>query len=126
MSGLMARITAASRDAVLDVEFDCVSLGSLNVGRNAAGVPSLVNQEFIHSPLMLATRSLGITFILHDLTRIGKRSTKSRPGAYLRQILSASAAYYNQVRTHLVLGKDAPLGRAVQRTSVVVAIPMLS
>jgi hypothetical protein len=30
--------------------------------------------------------------------------------AHLRQILSAYAAYYNQVRTHLALGKDAPLG----------------
>ena len=27
--------------------------------------------------------------------------------AHLRQILSACAAYYNQVRTHLALGKDA-------------------
>jgi transposase InsO family protein len=36
--------------------------------------------------------------------------------AHLRQILSSYAAYYNEVRTHLALGKDAPLGRAVQRT----------
>jgi hypothetical protein len=42
------------------------------------------------------------------------------------QILSSYAAYYNQVRTHLVLGKDAPLGRAVQRSGVIVAIPILS
>src|SRR6266481_2605440 len=46
--------------------------------------------------------------------------------AHLRQILSSYAAYYNQVRTHLALGKDAPLGRAVQRTGVIVAIPILS
>ena len=44
----------------------------------------------------------------------------------LRQILSSYAAYYNEVRTHLALGKDAPLGRAVQRTGVIVAIPILS
>jgi hypothetical protein len=31
-----------------------------------------------------------------------------------------------QVRTHLALGKDAPLGRAVQRSGVIVAIPILS
>jgi hypothetical protein len=37
----------------------------------------------------------------------------------LRQILSSYAG------THLALGKDAPLGRAVQRTGVVVAIPTL-
>jgi len=46
--------------------------------------------------------------------------------AHLRQILSSYAAYYNEVRTHLALGKDAPLGRAVQRSGVVVAIPILS
>jgi hypothetical protein len=31
--------------------------------------------------------------------------------AHFRQILSSYAAYYNQVRTHLALGKDAPLVR---------------
>jgi transposase InsO family protein len=45
--------------------------------------------------------------------------------AHLRQILSAYAAYYNEVRTHLALGKDAPLGRAVQRSGAIVAIPIL-
>jgi transposase InsO family protein len=46
--------------------------------------------------------------------------------AHLRQILSSYAVYYNEIRTHLALGKDAPLGRAVQRTGVIVAIPILS
>ena len=46
--------------------------------------------------------------------------------AHLRQILSSYAAYYNEVRTHLALGRDAPLGRAVQRSGVIVAIPILS
>jgi hypothetical protein len=46
--------------------------------------------------------------------------------AHLRQILSSYATYYNEVRTHLARGKDAPLGRAVQRIGVVVAIPILS
>jgi transposase InsO family protein len=46
--------------------------------------------------------------------------------AHLRQILSSYAAYYNQVRTHLALGKDAPAGRAVQRSGAIVAIPILS
>ena len=45
---------------------------------------------------------------------------------HLRHILSSYVAYYNEVRTHLALGKDAPLGRAVQRNGVVVAIPILS
>ena len=46
--------------------------------------------------------------------------------AHLRQILCSYAAYYNQVRTHLALEKDTPVGRAVQRSPVIVAIPILS
>ena len=46
--------------------------------------------------------------------------------SHLRQILSSYAAYYNEVRTHLSLGKDAPLGRTVQRSGTIVAIPILS
>ena len=46
--------------------------------------------------------------------------------AHLRPILSSYAAYYNEVRPHLALGKDAPLRRPVQRSGVIVAIPILS
>ena len=45
---------------------------------------------------------------------------------HLRRILSKYAAYYNQVRTHLALHKDAPLHRAVQRSGAIVAIPILA
>src|SRR6516165_4499542 len=46
--------------------------------------------------------------------------------AHLRRVLSSYAAYYNQIRTHLALGKNTPLGRAVQRSGAIVAIPILS
>ena len=46
--------------------------------------------------------------------------------AHLRRVLAWYAAYYNQARTHLALAKDAPLGRAIQRSGVIVAIPTLS
>jgi hypothetical protein len=46
--------------------------------------------------------------------------------AHLRRILSAYAANYNQVRTHLALEKDAPLRQAVQRSGAVAAIPILA
>jgi transposase InsO family protein len=53
--------------------------------------------------------------------------------AHLRQVLSFYAEYYNfyaeyynEVRTHLGLGKDAPLSREVQRSGDLVAIPILS
>src|SRR5712671_6930548 len=41
--------------------------------------------------------------------------------AHLRQVLEDYAAYYNRVRTHLSLGKDAPLVRPVQRLGQVAA-----
>ena len=36
--------------------------------------------------------------------------------SHLRRTLSAYAVYYNQMRTHLALQKDAPLHRPVQRS----------
>jgi len=51
---------------------------------------------------------------------------QARGEAHLRQILSSYTAYYNEVRTHLALNKDTPLSRAVQRSGVIVAIPILS
>jgi hypothetical protein len=45
--------------------------------------------------------------------------------SHLRRVLASYAAYYNQARTHLALQKDAPLHRAVQRSGVIIAIPIL-
>jgi transposase InsO family protein len=45
--------------------------------------------------------------------------------AHLRRILKTYAAYYNRVRTHLSLDKDAPNFRPVQRIGKVVALPIL-
>jgi transposase InsO family protein len=45
--------------------------------------------------------------------------------AQLRRILRAYAEYYNRVRTHLALAKDAPLGRPVRATGSIAAIPFL-
>jgi transposase InsO family protein len=46
--------------------------------------------------------------------------------SHLRRVLASYAAYYNQARTHLALQKDAPLHRAVQRSGVIIAIPILA
>jgi transposase InsO family protein len=46
--------------------------------------------------------------------------------SHLRRVLGSYAAYYNQTRTHLALQKDAPLHRVVQRSGVIVAIPILA
>ena len=40
-------------------------------------------------------------------------------------ILSSYAAYYNRVRTHLSLSKNAPVARTVQRIGQVTALPLL-
>ena len=44
---------------------------------------------------------------------------------HLRQILKAYADYYNNVRPHLSLGKDAPLVRPIQRFGNIAARPIL-
>ena len=45
--------------------------------------------------------------------------------AHLRQILKSYAHYYNETRTHLALGKDAPVSRPVQRTGVISSCAIL-
>jgi transposase InsO family protein len=45
--------------------------------------------------------------------------------AHLRRILTAYGAYYNHARTHLALGKDAPLGRSVYASGRIVSVPVL-
>jgi transposase InsO family protein len=45
---------------------------------------------------------------------------------HLRRILSLYSLYYNETRTHLGLGKDAPLRRSVQRSGTIMVTPILS
>ena len=45
--------------------------------------------------------------------------------AHLRRILAAYAAYYNEVRTHLSLAKDAPRYRPIQQLGPITAHPIL-
>ena len=44
---------------------------------------------------------------------------------HLRRLLNAYMAYYNEARTHLSLGKDAPIHRPFERFGRIVAIPAL-
>jgi transposase InsO family protein len=44
---------------------------------------------------------------------------------HLRRILRNYVDYYNRTRTHLVLRKDAPLGRPLQVDGSLSAIPVL-
>jgi transposase InsO family protein len=45
--------------------------------------------------------------------------------AHLRRILRAYAGYYNDIRTHRSLDKDAPVSRPVQRTGIISSRPIL-
>jgi len=45
--------------------------------------------------------------------------------AHLRRILSKYARYYNEGRTHLALGKDAPCRRPIEREGDIIAQPIL-
>ena len=44
---------------------------------------------------------------------------------HLRQILQAYLTYYNEARTHLSLGKDAPIHRPIQRFGRIISVPIL-
>jgi hypothetical protein len=45
--------------------------------------------------------------------------------AHLRRILKSYAAYYNELRTHLSLGKDSSVGRPTQQFGEITAISIL-
>jgi len=44
---------------------------------------------------------------------------------HLRRVLTLYSLYYNETRTHLGLGKDAPLRRTLQRSGTIVTTPIL-
>ena len=43
---------------------------------------------------------------------------------HLRRILKSYAIYYNEARTHLSLGKDAPAGRSIEPSGRITALPI--
>ena len=45
--------------------------------------------------------------------------------AYLRRILTKISAYYDELRTHRSLDKDAPIHRAIQHMGRIVSAPVL-
>jgi hypothetical protein len=55
--------------------------------------------------------------------RLGRRALWSEP--YLRRILRSYANYYNNMRTHRSLNKDAPTSRPIQRIGIISSRPIL-
>ena len=45
--------------------------------------------------------------------------------SHLRRVLRSYASYYNNVRTHRSLKKDAPISRPIQRTGIISSRPIL-
>ena len=45
--------------------------------------------------------------------------------AHLRRILRSYCRYYNEIRTHRSLGKDAPVHRPIHQNGIIVSRPML-
>ncbi len=45
--------------------------------------------------------------------------------AHLRRNLKRYAAYYNELRTHRSLGKDAPISRAIQHVGCIASKPVV-
>jgi hypothetical protein len=61
-----------------------------------------------------------------ELRRDGRASYWSRKDFPIAErILALYSSYYNQTHTHLALGKDAPLRRAVQGSGTIIATPIL-
>jgi hypothetical protein len=81
--------------------------------------------------LRWADRALFI-WLYRRCPRILDAITIVRPGtvvvlgeAYLRRILTKYAAYYNELRTHRSLDKDAPIHRAIQNVGRIISAPVL-
>jgi hypothetical protein len=45
--------------------------------------------------------------------------------AHLRLVLTKYATYYNELRTHRSLNKDAPIHRAIQHVGCIISAPVL-
>jgi hypothetical protein len=71
-------------------------------------------------PTMLAILHLFATFVAYLF------KSRRQLEVEKRRVLTSYSLYYNETRTHLGLGKDAPLRRAVQRSGTIIITPILS
>jgi hypothetical protein len=69
---------------------------------------------------MLAILHLFATFVAYLF------KSRRRLEVEKRRVLTSYSLYYNETRTHLGLGKDAPLRRAIQRSGTIIITPILS
>jgi hypothetical protein len=76
---------------------------------------------------MAPARQIARTEVAVDDTAQSRREFLGvNPGLVCRQhILRCYARYYNDIRTHRSLDKDAPVSRPVQRTGSIKSFPIL-
>jgi hypothetical protein len=80
----------------------------------------LIRRISIENPLWGAPRIHG------ELLKLGFAIAQSILGeAHLRRILQTYAGYYNKIRTHRSLDKDAPAFRPVQRVGTITSNAIL-
>jgi hypothetical protein len=88
--------------------------------------------ELVGSAAKLAMECIGDSDALNHAERLIGSIRRECPDhivvtgeQHLRHILTCYLEYYNAMRTHLSLGKDAPNGRAIQRHGRIEGQPML-
>src|SRR5436309_2832261 len=83
--------------------------------------PTAATAKFFRPTALTRARS-GITAAHRHSERVNAR--KATEG-HLRRVLQSYARYYNEMRTHRSLDKDAPLSRPVQRTGSIMSHTLL-
>jgi hypothetical protein len=75
--------------------------------------------------LIVPTVGFRLLFALVILKHERRRLISLSVTAHLRRILKAYVSYYNAVRTHLSLNKDAPFHRPIHRIGRINSVPVL-
>ena len=68
-------------------------------------------------PLRRKAERIDPARVIHHVVTLGE--------AHLRRILTKISAYYNELRTHRSLSKDAPIHRAIQHVGRIISAPVL-
>jgi hypothetical protein len=91
------------------------------------GPPSQGWRTFLrnHAPDIAAMDLFVVPTIGFDLLYALVIVRLARREAHLRRILTKYATYYNELRTHRSLNKDAPIRRTIQHVGRIVSAPVL-
>ena len=71
-----------------------------------------------------ATTKLPVVLVIHENRGLNPYVVALGEG-HLRRILQSYARYYNELRTHRSLNKDAPIHRAIESLGAIISRPVL-